>query len=166
MIFVTVGTERFPFDRLVSAVDGLKDVFQGESIYMQIGSGTYIPSCPYERFITYGEFCNKIREARIVISHAGAGTLLMCSEYGKIPIMMPRKQCFAEHVDDHQRMLADRMVERGRIILADNSEDLKDRILQYDQLCLAGKNLYSEGSAMVQHLRILLKGIDRNIITP
>lgn len=74
MIFVTVGTERFPFNRLIAAVDKLQDSFNGEPVFMQTGSCTYSPSCPHQAFIPYHDFCEKIREARIVISHAGAGT--------------------------------------------------------------------------------------------
>lgn len=155
MIFVTVGTERFPFDRLICAVDELHDVLHGEPVFMQIGCSVYTPSCPYERFLSYEKFRSKIREARIVVSHAGAGTLLMCAELGKVPVMMVRKQCFGEHVDDHQQMLAERMVERGLIFQADNPEQLQQSILRYDELSLTSGGFKQAEPALAQHLKEL-----------
>lgn len=159
MIFVTVGTERFPFDRLIRAVDELQDVFRDEPVFMQIGSSSYTPSCPHERLLSYVDFRNKIREARIVISHAGAGTLLMCAELGKIPIMMARRRCFGEHVDDHQQMLVERMVERGLILLVDSPESLKEGILRYDGYCLARSDSRLTEPTLAHHLKELLDHI-------
>ena len=160
MIFVTVGTERFPFDRLIRAVDELKSELQGESVFIQTGSGTYTPSFPHARVRPFGEAYEKIREARIVISHAGAGTLLMCSDLGKVPIMMARKRSFGEHVDDHQLMFAKRMVERGRILLIEKPEDLRKNVVHYDELC---KSLHSSSNSaepsLTQHLKEVLNGI-------
>ena len=162
MIFVTVGTERFPFDRLIRAADELKSELQGESVFMQIGPGTYAPSFPHERFIPFGEFYEKIREARIVISHAGAGTLLMCADLGKVPIMMARKQSLGEHVDDHQQMFANRMAQRGRILLIDKPEDLQKNVLHYDEFCKSistGPHLAEP--SLAQHLKEVLSKIPR-----
>jgi len=162
MIFVTVGTEQFPFNRLIRAVDELKSALQGESVFMQIGHTTHIPSFPHERFIPFGEFREKIRSARIVVSHAGAGTLLMCADSGKVPIMMARKRSFGEHVDDHQQMLAKRMVERGQILLIDKPEDLGKNILHYDEICrsLPSASRLAEPS-LAQHLKEVLSEITK-----
>ncbi len=160
MIFVTVGTERFSFDRLIRAVDGLKSALQGEEVFMQIGHATHIPSFPHERFIPFVEFCKKVREARIVISHAGAGTLLMCVDSGKVPIMMARKQAYNEHIDDHQQMLAERMVEQGRILLIEKPEDLEKNILNYDAYCKSlPSSLHLKKSSLAPHLKEVLTGI-------
>jgi len=160
MIFVTVGTERFPFDRLVRAVDELKDELRGESVFIQTGSGTYTPSFPHARFIPFGEAHERIREARIVISHAGAGTLLMCANLGKVPIMMARRRAFGEHIDDHQQMFAKRMVEQGRILLIDKPEDLRKNVVHYNELCGSlHDNSNSVESSLVQHLKEVLNGI-------
>lgn len=156
MIFVTAGTERFPFDRLIRAVDELQESLNGEPVFMQTGSSTYRPSCPYVRFLSYHEFCEKIREARIVVSHAGAGTLLMCAELGKVPIMLARQSGLGEHVDNHQQMLAERMVDQGRIILAERAEDLRELIHRYDELSLAANNAHTKELTLVYYLKELL----------
>jgi UDP-N-acetylglucosamine transferase subunit ALG13 len=156
MIFVTAGTERFPFDRLIRAVDELQDNLNGEPVFMQTGSSTYRPSCPHEPFLSYPEFCKKILEARIVISHAGAGTLLMCEELGKVPVMLARQGALGEHVDDHQQMLAERMADQGRIILAQRVEDLPELIQRYDELSLVANNVHTKESTLMNYLKELL----------
>jgi len=160
MIFVTVGTERFPFDRLIRAVDSLMNIPLEESIFMQIGFSTYIPSSPHERFLSATEFRERISKAKIVVSHAGAGTLLMCANFGKVPIMMPRKKSFGEHVDDHQQMLAERMAKRGRILLINSPEELEQNILNYEEQCKAlPPDPDQDSSPLTQHLKNLLDGI-------
>jgi UDP-N-acetylglucosamine transferase subunit ALG13 len=156
MIFVTAGTERFPFDRLIRAADELQESLNGEPVFMQTGSSMYMPSCPHERFLSYPEFSEKIREARIVISHAGAGTLLMCAELGKVPVMLARQGQLGEHVDDHQQMLAERMVDQGRIILAEQADDLRELIHRYEELSLEADNTHTKELTLVHYLKELL----------
>lgn len=132
MIFVTVGTERFPFDRLLRSVDKLCDRLGGEPVFMQTGHSTYRPQCTYQAFLEYDAMQSSLREARIVVSHAGAGSLLQCASLGKIPIMMAREKRHREHVDDHQRMLAERMADRAMVLLARNEEELEACVLDYD----------------------------------
>lgn len=134
MIFVAVGTEWFPFDRLVRAVDHMATQVNGEPVVVQLGHSTYVPTaCTWTRFLPFPELRRHVEEARIVVSHAGAGMLLLCAQAGKIPIVVPRRKRFAEHVDDHQVELASRMAQSGYAVLAERAEDIGSLILQHDQ---------------------------------
>jgi UDP-N-acetylglucosamine transferase subunit ALG13 len=164
VIFVTVGTERFPFDRLTRAVDEWRDLLQGEPVFMQTGHGTYRPSCPYQDFLSFGEFRDKIRQARIVISHAGAGTLLMCVSLGKVPVMMARKSRFGEHVDDHQQMLAERMEERGLILLASDPGDIRECLLHYDERLRSRDRSRSVEPRLAHHLKAVLDDMSKAVV--
>ncbi|MBI3812157.1 MAG: hypothetical protein HY283_08135 [Nitrospirae bacterium] len=73
-------------------------------------------------------FETKIHEADLVISHAGAGTLLQVLHAGKIPIVMPRRKKYGEIVDDHQVELVRTLVDAGRVISANEPEDLPGAI--------------------------------------
>ena len=124
MVFVSVGTERFPFDRLVRAVDEMAGQRHDEPIFVQTGHSTYQPRwCQWARFLPYQELVKRIGEARMVVSHAGAGSMLLCMRVGKIPIVVPRRKRFGEHVDDHQLELAARMAQLGRVVLASSPEE-------------------------------------------
>ena len=43
-----------------------------------------------------------IKKARIVITHGGPASFLDPLKYGKIPVVVPRKKEFNEHVNNHQ----------------------------------------------------------------
>ena len=134
MIFVTVGTERFPFDRLVRSVDQAAEQLKGERVFMQLGAGQYLPRhCSWKRFLSFEEMLDCIREARLVVAHAGAGTILTCLKEGKKPLVMPRRCNQREHVDDHQLTLSRRMAELGYVWLAENSEEISSFMLRGKQ---------------------------------
>jgi UDP-N-acetylglucosamine--N-acetylmuramyl-(pentapeptide) pyrophosphoryl-undecaprenol N-acetylglucosamine transferase len=54
-----------------------------------------------------------VREADVVISHAGVGSALTAFASGKFPILVPREATYGEHVDDHQTDVAVDLERRG-----------------------------------------------------
>jgi len=134
MIFVSVGIERFPFDRLVRAVDQAAGQLEGEPIFIQLGCGTYLPTrCAWTRFLPYQELVTQIEQARVVVSHAGAGSLLLCARCGKVPVVLPRRKRFHEHVDDHQLEWAAHMARLGYLLLAEHPEEIVALIVDYGE---------------------------------
>ena len=133
MIFVTVGVERFPFDRLIRAVDSIAEELEGkEPLFVQFGTSQYLPRHGViSPFLSYEETTKKIRDARIIIAHAGAGSILSCLQAGKIPLVMPRRKSLGEHIDDHQVEFAKRMAELGLIHRADSPEELVSFVLAH-----------------------------------
>ena len=134
MIFVTVGNATEGFRRLLDAVDQLagQGAFGDDSVFMQTGNneGFRPAHCQYQPFMGMEEFASKIREAAVVISHAGVGTLFHVLGAGKTPVVMPRLQRYGEHVDDHQLELAQALVSEGRIICACEPADLPEAIVK------------------------------------
>jgi len=115
MIFVTLGTEQFPFDGLIKEVDSLaRDKKINAPVFIQLGACKYEPvHCEWKRFLSFKEMCKRIEEADLVIAHAGAGTTLLCLQLGKRPILVPRRKKFKEQVGDHQVMFAKKMQEQS-----------------------------------------------------
>lgn len=109
----------FPFDRLAKAVDELRGSgIVEEEVFVQLGSCTYEPRhARFERFLSFGEVCENIRKASVVITHAGAGSTLVCIQQGKCPIIVPRLPRFGEIVDGHQVPFARRLA-AGNVALA------------------------------------------------
>ena len=62
------------------------------------------------------EYDGKIREADLVISHAGAGSIINALRNRKPLIIVPRLIEFGEHTNSHQVDLAKAMQERGKAI--------------------------------------------------
>ncbi len=131
MIFVTVGMEKYPFDRLIRAVDDIagKGLIK-EKLVFQIGSSTYIPKHgEWKRIISFDEMKHNLENCRIVIGHAGAATILLSRLFGKTPVVMPRLQSNGEHLDNHQVDLVQRVAKENWIVQALEPEDLEHLFL-------------------------------------
>ncbi|MFZ0890302.1 MAG: glycosyltransferase [Candidatus Binataceae bacterium] len=132
MIFVTVGNF-MAFPRLVNAVDRLKAAgIIPEDVLLQVGGAENFESrvCQVVRFLSPAEFEKALREASVVISHAGCGTLIQALAAEKVPVVMPRRKHYGEHVDDHQIELAQTLAADGRLILAERVDELSAAIEQ------------------------------------
>jgi beta-1,4-N-acetylglucosaminyltransferase len=102
LILVTVGTHNQGFDRLVCSMDRLAAQVE-EQVIIQRGSSTYRPRhAAHFRFTTGGEMARLTQEARVVVSHAAAGAIILGLSYGKPLVLVPRSRVFSEILDDHQ----------------------------------------------------------------
>jgi UDP-N-acetylglucosamine transferase subunit ALG13 len=68
------------------------------------------------------ELTAAIREADVLVAHAGVGTALAALEVGKCPILIPRRLAHGEHVDDHQIQIAEELSRRGLALTTDADE--------------------------------------------
>lgn len=122
MIVVTVGTNEAPFDRLLAGVAALET---GEEVLVQHGPSSIRPegaSCV--DFFSYDDLADAIRRARVVVMHAGVGSIMTALASGKRPIVVPRLRRFGEAVDDHQLTLGRRLHEVGLVMLVEDVGDL------------------------------------------
>jgi len=119
MIFVTVGTHPQQFNRLIKAVDDLvKQKKIKERVIIQIGHSNYIPKhCKWFRFTSGKEIEKLYRNASLVITHGGAGSILTALVNSKPIIAVPRLKKFGEHTNDHQVDLV-RIMEKEGLLLA------------------------------------------------
>ena len=104
MIFVTVGSRNYPFDRLFIKLDELFDngILEGE-LFAQIGTATYKPrNYKYKDFISQDEFLEAINKADIVVSHGASGSIMKALNAGKKVIAVTRLAKYGEHIDNHQ----------------------------------------------------------------
>lgn len=107
-IFITLGSQKFQFNRLLKAVDELceKGTVDAEDVFAQIGYSDYVPQkYNYKTFLDRDEFSNEIEKADIVITHGGTGAIIGAVKKGKKVIAVPRLAKYGEHVDDHQLQL-------------------------------------------------------------
>jgi UDP-N-acetylglucosamine transferase subunit ALG13 len=68
------------------------------------------------------ELTEAIREADVLVAHAGVGTALAAFEVGKCPVLVPRRLAHGEHVDDHQIQIAGELARRGLALSVDADE--------------------------------------------
>lgn len=114
MIFVTVGTPKYDFSRLVKAVDELQTK---EKIVVQLGYTKYVPkNCEWFRFTTPEKIEQLVKQCRVHISHGGIGSIMMPLEYVKPVVAVPRMKKFDEHVNDHQMQIVKEMEKQKKVI--------------------------------------------------
>lgn len=156
MIFVTVGTHEQPFDRLLKCID--KMVADGkikEEVIVQKGYTDFeLKHCKEYKLIGYDEMQKYIQEARIVITHGGPASFIAPLSIGKIPIVVPRKKEYNEHVNNHQLDFAKQVEKRMKnIIVAEDEEELEDAIINYDdKIKKLNSNMISNNKKFIERL--------------
>ena len=131
MIFITVGTHKSSFNRLLEEVDRLIDAEQiSFNVIAQIGNSTYRPR-NYRSFKFLDDLgrLRLLKQADIVITHAGAGNIIDSLSNNKKTIVVPRLTEFGEHTNDHQLELARALERDGRVIAVYDISELKRKIM-------------------------------------
>lgn len=127
MIFITLGSQKFQFDRLLKAVDELieREIIR-EEVFAQIGYSTYVPKhYKYEAFLDREAFLAMEGKADIVITHGGTGAIIGAVKQGKKVIAVPRLSKYKEHVDDHQLQIIKQFDEMNLICNCMNCDELE-----------------------------------------
>ena len=135
MIFVTVGSRNYPFDRLFRKLDELyEEGVLTDSMFAQVGTSTYQPKhYAYKDFISQEEFLEKINEADVVVSHGASGSIMKALKAGKKVIAVTRLEKYGEHINDHQIQNNEAFASNGYVLMADlELNDLGDCFKKID----------------------------------
>jgi beta-1,4-N-acetylglucosaminyltransferase len=156
MIFVTVGL-MVGFERLIKKMDDIAGEID-DKIVMQIGYTEYLPkNAEYFRFKDdFKEIQKLYLNARLIVSHAGVGSIMDALEFNKPIIIVPRRQMYGEHIDDHQLDIAKELEKDERIKIIYNIEELNDVFINFDYV-YKNKNI---NNSLVDNLSIYLKGLN------
>lgn len=151
MIFATIGTQ-LPFPRLLQRLDQLAETL-GEEIIAQIGRdpGVYRNLRCYD-FLDPPQFAGFFRDARIIVAHAGIGTLLAARKAHKPLVILPRRAALGEHRNDHQLATARFAAKLTGVHLAEEVDDLAPLLARTD-LAPAEMTPSPQLAALTSHLR-------------
>ena len=145
MIFVMVGSEKFCFKRLLVALDeGIEQKKIREKVFAQIGNSRYNPVYyEFDKFISFKKIIKNIMNSRFVVTHAGVGSILLCLNFNKIPIVFPRVSSYGEHVDNHQLEFAKKLEQEKLVLVSYDTRMLIHTIQNYDKLVKRIQNISS-----------------------
>ena len=103
---------------------------------IQTGFSTYEPRyCKWSKLFPYSEMQKNMEDARIVITHGGPSSFIAALQIGKIPIVVPRRKEFDEHVNNHQVTFCKQVADRyGNILVAESVDELGEFIRNYEKL--------------------------------
>jgi UDP-N-acetylglucosamine transferase subunit ALG13 len=156
-VFASVGTSSiYPFDRLVRAVGALS---QARSVVIQRGiSDEQLDGVESYKFLSFDQLARHVRDAAVVVTHAGIGSVLLALAHGKRPIVMPRSHTLGESVDDHQQAFAKHLEREGLATVVSSEKELISAVSTPNEVSPprrpAVSSLGNELSQIVQeHLR-------------
>ena len=128
MIFVTAGTQE-PFDRLIKVVDRIAGILN-EEIIVQSLQGKHIPeNVKMYDFLPPSVFDNLFDQARVVVSHAGMGTIINALTKEKPLVIIPRIAALGEHRNEHQLATTTKIKEYNYAHVVDDKDRLYDDLL-------------------------------------
>lgn len=121
MIFVTVGSRNYPFDRLFKKLDELcKQGVIKDKIFAQTGTSKYTPQCyDFVDFISPDEFVECINKADLVITHGASGSIMKALNAGKKVVVVTRLEKYGEHINDHQIQNNEAFSTNNYVLMAD-----------------------------------------------
>lgn len=107
LLFVTVGSTGFQFERLFSSLDqALIKIGKKTFLVAQVGISQYrfqYKNIAVYNYLSPAKIIYFFKKADKIISHAGPASIYLAVKYAKhIPLILPRRSKFDEHVDNHQ----------------------------------------------------------------
>lgn len=136
MIFVTLGSQKFQFNRLLIEIDRLVEESKiNEEIFAQIGYSDYKPkNYKFKQFLDRDEFANIMGKCDKVITHGGTGAIIGAVKKEKKVIAVPRLVKYGEHIDNHQLQIVNQFKEMEFISACSNVEELGEIYCQIENI--------------------------------
>lgn len=126
MILVTLGTQHQEFTRLLDYIEKSKIK---DEIIVQAGYTKYkSKKMKMFDFIDYDKMAEYVRDADLIITHGGTGSITGPLKDGKKVIACARLAKYGEHVDNHQTEIVDVFADEKYILKLDENIKLDDLI--------------------------------------
>lgn len=148
MIFVTLGSQKFQFNRLLEKIDELIEsgVIQ-EEVFAQSGYSTYLPkNYKSESFLDREDFLENMKISESVITHAGTGAIVGALKQGKKVIAIPRRKKYVEHIDDHQLQIVQQF---EQMKLIEPCYEVGDLESAYNNLSVKNYEVYQSNTQQI-----------------
>lgn len=130
-IVVSLGTDMHSFDRLLEWGEALAVRWPEHRVMIQHGSSR-APKAPADgvQATDRATLLEWYRQADVVITQGGPGSILDVREAGKVPLVVPRDPSLGEHVDGHQMAFVPVMARAGHAVLVTEREHLEQLVAQ------------------------------------
>lgn len=159
MILVLLGTQHNEFKRLLDEIEScIEKGLINERVVVQAGFTKY----KSEKMKIFDMFPkdvleNLIEDANIVITHGGAGSIIMALNKHKKVIAVPRLHEYNEHVNNHQRQIINVFNEKKYIIGIQNVEDIPEALKQIQDF--KPKEYISENKKMLNLIENFINNV-------
>lgn len=159
MVLVLLGTQDNSFVRLLEEIDKcidnkiIKDKVLVQSGYTKYSSN----NMEIIDFVPLVKFEQLLKNADLIITHGGVGSIINSIKLGKKVIAVPRLQKYAEHVNDHQIQIIESFDKQGFIKGVFDLATLPDVLKEIDYFV---PNTYISNTENI--LKIVSEYIDKN----
>ncbi len=128
MIFVTIGMHTTGFERLVKKMDEVAGKIN-EEVIIQTGTTKYAPkNAKRFKFASYQKIQELNRDARLVVAHAGTGSVITALKQNTPIVVVPRLKEYNEVIDTQQLELAEMIKNRKGITVVYNMDELEKTV--------------------------------------
>ena len=118
--FITVGNGEKSFSRLFINLEKFFELMP-QPIIAQCGNTEFkSPKVKTYKFMELGKFKEYISKSKLIICHAGMGTMMQAIQSNKIPVCVPRMAKHDEIINDHQVDIAKALGKQKKIIYVRN----------------------------------------------
>jgi UDP-N-acetylglucosamine transferase subunit ALG13 len=116
MIFATVGTAPFQFNRFIALFDDLYQIDPSLDVVIQTGTSSNKHKGLFKcvEFLDHSDYLELIDSSDLIIAHCGIGVTIDAEKFSKKLILVPRDPGLGEHTDKHQFELAKAFYDYGR----------------------------------------------------
>lgn len=155
MVFVTLGTQKHSFIRIISKV--LKsDILKDKEIIIQYGytniDNLKIPNnIKVFDFVDENKFNEYVKDSEYVITHAGVGCILSAVKKDKKVITIPRLDKYDEHINNHQLQIARKFEKMGFVLYLKENQNLDSKIKDLDSFKIKKYNEDTKYLDKIQH---------------
>lgn len=120
MIFASIGTTKYQFNRLLKVVDEAMTITNSKEVLIaQVGNSNYQIQYKNARIfkeLSFDKMIEYFKLARVVVCHGGPATIFLALKYSRCkPAVIPRLKEFKEHVNDHQKYFVKDLVKRNLV---------------------------------------------------
>lgn len=126
--FITLGNANQSFIRLLDCCIRIRHLLPTPVIVQHGNTIFSYPQFECHEYLSSELFMHIMRTSKVVIAHAGAGSIINSIRLGKKPIVMPRLKEYLEHVNNHQLELAQRLSQDGYVYLVSNLTEMTSSI--------------------------------------
>ena len=159
MTLVILGTQDKEFTRLPKMVDDMikEGLIKGEVI-VQAGQTKYKSNnMEVLDLIPSTKFNKLIKEADLIITHGGVGSIISALKQNKKVIAVPRLSKYGEHVNDHQLEIVEEFSKLNYIKSANNKREFRKCLEEIDNF--EGAKYKSNNNKMISLIENFIDNI-------
>lgn len=121
-IFVTLGTSKQDFSRLIKELDVYIGKNKCTDIVVQSNKCIYVPkNFKIINELSKKDYLNNLKNSDLIITHGGVGSIMDALKFEKKVIAFPRLAEFNEAVNNHQEQIVNLFAEKGYILTGEIS---------------------------------------------